>query len=150
MLVEDTRPSEGIWYYVYLKPIWKLYVFKATEYGDMTHVDAWSKYLADIVAKHYKVNPDKVIGAESLRTAYLCMPRGRVFQDQKGKWIFNHGNDFPVPIKKAKKLLPAEFELTKQALQKMVEFRFEDHEVQDPHDVHIFKTLVGQSPVEET
>ena len=147
LIKEDTRPSEGIWYYVWLKPKWVLYAFKATEFGDMTHLDVWSSSLADVMAKHYKINPDQIINdVDSLRNAHCCMPRGRVWKNPEGKWIFGHGNDFPIDTAKAMKVLPASFELTKEILNKNVTFRFEEHETMEKEDMLIVQALIGKVP----
>jgi hypothetical protein len=147
MLQMDTRPSEGLWYFVWLKPMWQLMIFKATEYGELSHLDAWSKFVADKVAKHYKINPDDVVnGVDSLRNSYLCMPRGRVSLNPAGDWIFVHGDDFPICREKAMMLLPSRFSLMKQLLLKKVKFKFDEHEVMDKLDQRVAKALIGKIP----
>lgn len=147
MLKEDTRPSEGMWYFIWLKPRWELRVFKETEYGNLTHQDCWYKYLAPVMGKHYKIDVKKVVNnVDSLENAYSCMPRGRVYIAQDGKYTFGHGNDFPIDVKKAQMMLIAQFELTKLALMGKTKFKFDEHEQMIESDQEVAQTLIGKIP----
>lgn len=149
LLKEDTRPSAGIWYLVYLKPTWKIMVYKETEWGDVTHMDIWSKHLANEIAAHYKVDVDRVLGDfDSLRNMYQCMPRGRVYQNLKKEWILAHGNDFPKKfgVERAKKRIVAGFELTVLFLNKRAKFSFDEHEVMDKQEQALVVKLLGRIP----
>jgi hypothetical protein len=149
LLKEDTRPAAGIWYFVWLKPVWKLEVYKDTEYGDSTHMDVWAKYVADEIASHYKVDVDKVLGGvDSLRNMYQCMPRGRVFQNLKKEWILAHGNDFPKKygVNRAKKQIVSSFELTTLFLMGKARFAFDGHETMDKQERALAAKLLGKIP----
>ena len=43
---ESRKPTQGIWYYIYYEPKWELVVFKADEYGNLSHLEAWGNYSA--------------------------------------------------------------------------------------------------------
>jgi hypothetical protein len=149
VLKEDTRPYEGLWYFVYYKPQWVLEAFKTTEYGEMNHDECWEKFICAKLQDHYKVNPDKFVLVstaesemeESLRAAYTGMPRGRVTQGEK--WVFYHGNDSPIPEGKLIKLLPAKFELTRHALEQGVKFEFDEHETMQEIDIQVVQSVLG-------
>jgi len=143
-LKEDTRPSEGIWWYVWLKPRWRIEAFKVTEYGELNHSDVWPKYVAPMIAAHYKVP----IGSEvynSLAEVYASMPRGRV-EERDGRWVFNYGDDFPVDPKKAQMQLPGEFELYRHLLAGKVVFRVSEHEGMIEDDKDIIQRIIGKIP----
>jgi hypothetical protein len=140
-LREDYRPSEGIWYWVWLKPKWKLMEFKATEYGDLTHEDAWRRYVSDNLVVHYNIRE----GVDEIKDAYTGMPRGRVAHVGK-KWVFYHGDDTPINFAKAKIQIVSRFELTKQALAGQVEFKFDEHETMQEDDRAIVKKYIGDVP----
>jgi len=144
-LNEDTRPSGGIWYFLWLKPHWILEAYKETEYGEMTHATLWEKYLADTIGKHYKADPDEIFGLDSIRNAYTGMPRGRVLM-QGGIWMFYHGNDFPISYGKATKLLPSAFELNRHAVLGKVKFEYDDHETMQPEDQETLRQVIGNIP----
>ena len=146
MIKEDTRPSEGMWYFVWLKPRWELRVFKETEYGNLTHQDAWYKYLAPIIGKHYKVDINKVVGTDSLKNAYACMPRGRVYVSEDGKYTFGNGDDFPINPKKAQIMLISQFELTKLALMGKTKWKYDEHERMIETDQAVVQALIGKVP----
>ena len=121
-------------------------IFKDSEYGDVTHQAIWSDYLAPLIAKHYKIDPDKVVGVESLRDVYTCMPRGRVYLVIDQKWTMAHGNDTPIEFKKAQMLIPAQFGLTKHVLNGLVKWKFEEHETMSNTDQKVAQTLLGKIP----
>lgn len=145
VLKEDTKPSGGIWWYLWLKPKWVFISFKESEYGEITHADVWSKYVVEKVAKHYKVNPDKVVGFESLRNTYTCFPRGRVWA--KGdKFVISHGNDSPVSLAKLKNTVISEFNLVGFELNKRLVVTFDEHEQMLQEDMEVFTALTRERP----
>lgn len=141
-LKEDYRPSEGIWYWVWLRPKWKLTEFKKTEYGDMTHEDAWTRYVSGKIAKHYGVSND------DLKDAYTGMPRGRVVRIGKKDvlWVFYHGDDTPISFGRAKFQLVSRFELRKQASEGQTGFQFHEHETMQEDDMAIVQRSIGKVP----
>ena len=164
LLREDTRPSEGIWYFVFVKGVWQLEFYKATEYGDITHDEVWRKYICMLLADNYKINPDerltvdavpshvkkiepgKTDWTDTVRNSYRGMPRGRVTLID-GIYVCYHGNDSPLPGNKAETLVPAKFELTKLIFMKKVKWEFDDHETMLPTDRAIVEKAIGKMPL---
>jgi len=143
-LREDRRPSEGVWYFIWLKPKWVLEAYKFTEYGDsfgQLHSTLWEKYLADKVGNHYGIDPDEIYGMDSLRNASSGMPRGRVALTDSG-WALYHGNDTPIPFDKAKTILLNAFELS----QFNNRFEYDDHEIMTPEDQETIQEAIGHVP----
>ena len=135
LLHEDRRPSEGIWYWVYLKPDWELRVFKNTEYGDfLTHVDVWEDYIAPLLAEHYNVS------LKSLINIPYAMPRGRVVKRKDGTWFLYHGNDAPGGLAKWKKKIIHAFNLEGQV--GLINWDVDDHEKMLTVDKQAFKALI--------
>lgn len=144
-LKEDIRPSEGIWYWVWLKPNWQLREFRFTEYGeDIQHDEAWRNYIAPEIAKHYKVKLTEVVGVDSLINAYTGMPRGRVAKTDK--WMFYHGNDTPIPMVKAKLMIASRFNLRSALVEGKAEFRFDEHEAMQDEDKTVLESIIGEIP----
>jgi hypothetical protein len=151
VIKEDVRPSEGIWYYIYLYPDWELIPVLATEYGGYGHEQFWARYLAPKIVDHYELGMGTKIYRDSairkIRELHLSMPRGRVSAPPKqkieyagtlgekgsedpGVWYFDHGNDFPAGmiLEDQQKRLISLFNVTGPAISGNVEFREVDHE----------------------
>jgi len=145
-LKEDVRPSEGVWYWVWLKPSWVLREFRFTEYGgDIQHDVAWRNYIAPEIAKHYKVSLNEVVGVDSLINAYTGMPRGRVAKTSS-KWVFYHGNDTPVNFAKAKLMIAARFNLRNALVDGTATFMYDEHEAMQDEDKAVIEAVIGEVP----
>jgi len=144
-----SKPSEGIWFWVWLKPRWELVVYTAAEYkefDELTHESVWGMYTAGKVASHYHIDEDD----HEIRNAYAGMPRGRVAHVGK-KWVFYHGDDIPAVLLNVSKAaiqqeIISRFNLTKQALAGQVEFKFDEHETMQEDDRAIVKKYIGDVP----
>jgi hypothetical protein len=145
-----SKPSEGVWYWVWLKPRWELVSYQSNEYkefGDLTHEDVWMHYVSGKIASHYGIAEDD----HEIRNAYTGMPRGRVTHVGK-KWVFYHGDDIPAVLLRGvskdeiHQEIVSRFNLTKQALAGNVEFRFDEHETMQDDDIEIVKRIIGDVP----
>ena len=138
------RPSEGIWYYVYLKPRWRLIVWPFEQYEEMTHPDAWVKYVVPLIIKYYGIKSKNDV--ENISNLPYSMPRGRCAFSSQKIWTLFHGDDFPSELSKEgehKKIISA-LGLTKIALdnKEKVVFRFDDHEVMDDLERSQLKKII--------
>lgn len=146
LLKEDRKPSEGIWYIIWLKPKWVLKAFKDTEYPGIAHMSAWTEYLAPLVADHYKIPLDEV------KLLTYAFPRGRVvYQQQKakeitsmsemtGKWVFYYGGD--LPDNRFKRLIVSAFNL-EGMVGRMQWSTDDEHEYMQELDVMDMVSLIG-------
>jgi len=142
VITEDASPTEGMWYYIYLKPKWVRIDVKTSEYGEIGHPKFWEKYIVPKLIEHYGLEES---AKEDLE--YLCysMPRGRV-AEIKGKWHFFHGDDFPslLSIKAEEKRLISTFNLTHLAIRDMTEFRVAEHEKMDETHKKRLQEIIGE------
>jgi len=82
------KPSEGIWYYIWLKPNWKL---KVVQSGESLHLDMWERFVKHEIKDHYKLSDEDIDKIEELT---CCMPRGRCCLVNDHFELY-HGDNFP-------------------------------------------------------
>jgi hypothetical protein len=84
------KSSDGIWYYVYLKPGW---IMMYLEGGLHQHIHFWPHNVIPKLQEHYELTNAE---AKKLEPLYASMPRGRVTSFKYGtSFEIVHGNDFP-------------------------------------------------------
>jgi hypothetical protein len=143
-LRRDRRSSEGIWYWTWLKPQWMLREFRATEFGKLTHEEAWSRHVVPEIAKHYKLRKSD---ADKLLPLHKSLPRGRVHRVKSMKlWLIMHGGDAPIPQQKAEMMLPSRFNLTKELLCGRVLFVLDSLRSMVPEEQSALKAILGRVP----
>jgi len=136
-ITEQRKPSlEGIWYYTYLHPEWKLEVYRSDDYGGIGHVGVWGKYLSGLFMGHYKLDSSKL---SQVRGLVYSMPRGRMERitpeihqegQKPGHWYLWHGDDFPksLIVEVEKRRILSEFELNTPAAAGMTHWEVSAHE----------------------
>jgi len=145
----SSRPSSGIWYYVWDGSTWELMVWKTHE-AFSGHPEAWESAIAPELARK--------LGLDARKTSELCeipycMPRGRV--DATGTseqilsndydWRLYHGGDIPSGLNKEaeeRKLVSA-FDLTGPLLHGKAKFEVVSHETMLPAHRAKFEELTG-------
>lgn len=146
---EDSAPKIGIWYYLWLKPNWKLWTMPMKENQDWSHGEVWSAALAEDVAKHYGLNSDQT---EELKNAPYGLPRGRVdvrdliMGRPTGGFHVYHGDDFPLPKESELKKIIGKFDLTRLTLENKVKIEVHDHEKMSESDKETIQNLIGPIP----
>lgn len=132
--------SDGIWYYVWLKPEWKLYVL----YGELIqHADQWRESVVPDIAKHYKID------SRPLAPLYYSMPRGRVVSERYGeKYRIVHGGDFPSSLGESAEIksLVGLFGLSNRMILGKVSVEFHEHETMDADHQKRMKKIIGKIP----
>lgn len=135
----------GIWYYVFLRPDWKLETFRTDDYGEgVDHFSAWGTHILPILKQHYKLDART---AGRLKDLAYGMPRGRVDRiapeihkvgERPGDWMFFHGKDFPrgLILESEKRKLISAFGLSRVAAANPDKIRFElaKHEKMVPEE----------------
>jgi hypothetical protein len=145
---EDSTPKIGIWYYLWLKPHWKLWTMPLTEDKNWSHYEVWNAVLAEDVAKHHGLDDDQT---ERLKDVAYGMPRGRI--DVKdlalgrptGNFTIYHGDDFPSSLSKESELkkIIGRFDLTRLALENKVKIEVVDHEKMSESDKEQIQQIIG-------
>ena len=151
VLSENTRPSEGIWYYIYLKPEWGFLHWKFTEYPTAyDHPKVWVDYVLPVLVKHYKLTDDQT---DKLKPLYYSMPRGRINHlaflpghSSSGRWVVAHGRDFPLDEDSELKNIVNAFNLSGLVLWKMVDFEVADHEKMSKRHMEDIQKIIGPVP----
>jgi len=135
MIKEASAPKDGIWYWVFLKPDWKLvaWAFPARDKKNVNHIDLWPKVCQSFLAPHYKWNQSQL--NEAMRLPY-SMPRGRVTSEvfeENGQtmtyFFIRHGSDTPAPHNLNE--IMNEYGLSLHVLEKMAEF------IHDPEETMV-------------
>ena len=141
--------SVGPFYFVYLRPRWKLYAKPTdSEAETLGHPEFWRQLCTDQFAPHYSIRDERVI----IRLRELCyaMPRGRCSQDLRRRkaspalWTIYHGGDFPDGHSNehwAAAILAA-FNMKKCQAQ----FTFDEHETMQADDQERLQQIVGRIP----
>ena len=122
-------PHNGIWYWLFLAPEWKLFTwdFPVRDKVDFLHVQAWPDLVRFHLAPHYKLSPEATRLATELPYAF---PRGRVTSENDLNYFFiRHGEDTPVPG--GLRQVEGKFNLTAHLLEGMAE------EIYDPHETTV-------------
>lgn len=156
---EDVRPSQGMWYYLYLKPKWVRVIIKSREYGHYQHVDFWDKYIVHKLIDYYALSREEL---NFLSDLSYSMPRGRVsysgrslsdieivgMQELEDTWYMDYGNDIPSPLnpESEKRKLISGFNLTGPANNDKVVFRKVPHEMMIPEEQKKMQELIGHVP----
>jgi len=145
-----SRPSPGIWYYIWDGKQWELMVWKTHESSMSGHSEIWEAIIAPSLAQKLGLSPDK---ARLLAEVPYCMPRGRV--DATGSpekvlageydWRLYHGGDFPSGLdqqSEERKLISA-FDLTGPFIRGMARLELASHEAMSSHDRQKFQEITG-------
>lgn len=130
----SSRPSSGIWYYIWNGDKWELMVWKTHE-AFSGYPEAWEGAIAPALAQKLGLDSRK---SRQLAEIPYCMPRGRV--DATGlpeqpfssdyDWRLYHGGDFPSGLDKEaeeRKLVSA-FDLTGPFVCGKAKFEIVPHE----------------------
>lgn len=156
LLKEDRTPAtEGIWYYIFLAPTWKLEIFRTDKepfYG-LGHREAWKDYITPMLAAHYKLPEAQARALEEYAQAF---PRGRMGKipeasvavkpgEEPGHWYFWHGGDFPkgLSIEREKHKLVSAFNVSMQVVRGLLHWQEVDHEKMDAEDQRELQRRLG-------
>jgi hypothetical protein len=142
VLSEDQTPHTGIWYYLWLKPTWKLWTYPYINRAP-GHFEVWP-ILVELIATHYNLKPNET---SILKEQYRCFPRGRIDKgDLKNpdKYFICHGDDFPIDKNGEIYKIISIFNLTIPQLHGLVEIVCDAHEKTDPKHINIAKMLIGE------
>jgi len=151
-ITEARRPITGIWYYIYFEPDWRLEAYKADEYKNISHFEAWMHYIVPKLVTFYGLDG---LEAKKLEDAYRGFPRGRVdlntspdLIDPSGKFMIFHGNDFPSGLNKTTEegRILNHFNLAGLMARGVVEFKFSEHETMDKDHVSVVRSVVDEIP----
>jgi hypothetical protein len=121
-LRRDMRPSEGIWYWGWFAPAsaLELLEIKQTEFGDLTHEQAWRFLIVPELVRHYRLGKRDVA---KLLPLYRSLPRGSVqFGPNSKLWRIHHAGDSPRGEQNFMMLTPARFSLSSALLKGNVAF----------------------------
>jgi len=150
-----SKPMEGPWYYVWLKPYWKIIAFAHPFGGEegYTHEQLWENAAAQTIAKHYGLSHEKMTEVDNCP---YSMPRGRVVwqgpskEHERGRFVVYLGNDMPKSINKIKfrRDIMSKFNLLVTALDDndRVVFSEDDHEIMQSSDQDTVENLIGRVP----
>jgi len=147
LLKEDRKPKTGIWYYLWLKPKWKLWTY-TYEDKHPSHLEAW-QILAEDIANHYNLSDEKL---EELKEVPYGLPRGRVDNNipdfptffTSNKWYILHGDDFPLSKAGEIKRIVSIFNLV--YVVNDVEVKVIGHEMMDPKHQERIQEILGPIP----
>ncbi|MDP1712451.1 MAG: hypothetical protein Q8K86_08340 [Candidatus Nanopelagicaceae bacterium] len=154
VLKEDASPKIGIWYYLWLKPSWRVQMLPVKiDEKAVPHMKAWSLSLVEDLAEYYGLLREQ---KEKLQELPWCMPRGRVDYLNlatgkpllEGKFVVYHGNDFPTKFSQEgeiKKII-SEFDLTSLHLQDRVQVIQHEHERMNPQHQKEAQEILGPIP----
>lgn len=128
LVKKAAMPHDGIWYWIYLKPNWKLisYDFPIKDRIDFLHINVWRDLVSNHLAPFYKWNKDVISIAQELPYG---TPRGRVSAeriDNLSYFFIRHGNDTPIP--KGLDQIIEKYNLKIQMLEGLAEFIYDPHE----------------------
>ena len=158
VIKENKEPTEGIWYYLYLKPKWVRLIITNQEYGSYGHPQFWEKYIVPKLIQHYKLDDSQI---DKLNELPYSMPRGRVTftgkdtgihaivggeEEQPNTWHLDHGNDFPLDKESEERRLISGFNLTGPANSNKVKFRRVNHETMLPAQQARLTAIIGEVP----
>lgn len=132
--LRSDRPREGVWYYVWLKPRWKLVGAFNT-----SHLELWNKEVVPVIGKHYRLSAD---ARKDLETAHKSMPRGRV-GIRSSVWFSWHGNDVKQDVLDA---VTSGFGLTPLLMKNELTVAFHDHEVMSAEHQCVAMDCIGSIP----
>ena len=136
------RPAEGVWYYAWFKPSWKLFVLQG---DNRMHVDLWAVIVQDL-ASRYKLDD---VAVDKLESAFDGMPRGRCCLED-GRYVMHHGGDWPSrqSVESQKKRLLGEFSLVPFYLadKSRVEFKHDENYRMEPADQKAIVEVLGDIP----
>ena len=146
-LTEQRKPAtEGIWYWVYYAPNWKLEAFITSDPDDealyqLGHPVAWSTYIVPLLKDHYKLED---VVARKLEELPYGMPRGRMGKEG-GIWKFWYGDDFPHGLspERAKRQIISVFWLNAPAASGKVEWHVAPHEKMNVDDQIDVQSIIG-------
>jgi len=133
--------TEGIWYYVYLKPDWDLMIERS---ADAQHVNYWKEKVVPLLLDWYKLDESFRIKLSGLSAAF---PRGRVLADDGRHGIY-HGDDFPRGLRlegEIKRIISG-FGLSRYQILKKVDVRFEPHEQMERSQKTKLQKIIGKVP----
>jgi hypothetical protein len=132
------RTVYGYWYYVWLRPRWRLCMFT----DDGCHVVAWRKKIVPMLLRHYrrKLNADQL---SDLKNAYRAMPRGRLLEMNRGEFMLAHGRDFPGDEGVEFDRWVSMLKLTAALSVGKAWSAYQEHETMSGEDVVVFGRLFG-------
>jgi hypothetical protein len=142
-----SKPRVGPWYYLYLRPRWRLCADPVClEEETLGHPKFWKRLVAEFLAPHYGIKSAKKIAL--LEEICYGMPRGRCSQwiERRGlgSWTLYHGSDFPSKLKpeaERMKLLNI-FGLRGNEVKVIVD----DHEMMQSDDQRRLQEIIGPIP----
>jgi hypothetical protein len=147
MIKEAAVPKDGIWYWVFLKPEWKLVTsaFPVREKKNVNHVELWPKVCQSFLSQHYKWTQSQLNEAMSLP---YSMPRGRVTAEaleENGQtmtyFFIRHGSDTPAP--RTLNEIVNEYGLSLHLLEGMAEFIHDPEETMVKEEQNAMAVLIG-------
>lgn len=148
MLKTAGEPKNGIWYWVWLKPQWKLltWAFPAREKKDELHINVWPKIVTSIITPHYGLSQQQATLALELP---YSMPRGRVtaeVMEDEGKqttyFFIRNGSDIPTPD--GKKRIENDFNLTLHLLEGLAEWIYDSEETMVKAEEEQMSQIIGR------
>lgn len=153
---KENEKHQGIWYWVYLRPEWKLYAWPFGKFGELGHIDVWSKYVVPLIMDHYKLSEDK---RQKLEKTYYAFPRGRICYapqgidvrlpgEEPGNWYIYHGGNTPGDSKDEveahrREVLNA-FGLNQAAARGLVHWKITEHESNLKEHVEKCREMIGE------
>jgi hypothetical protein len=147
MLKEASAPKDGIWYWAFIKPEWKLitWAFPAKDKKNVNHIELWPKVCQSILAPHYKWTQSQL--REAMALPY-SMPRGRVtaeMLEEKGQsltyFFIRHGNDTPPPHNINEVI--STYDLSLHVLEGLAELIYDPEETMVAEEQKAMATLIG-------
>ena len=133
--------TEGIWYFVYLKPDWMLLLDRDR---NASHLQYWRKTVVPMLIDWYKLKKDV---APKLGELSASMPRGRVLEDEGRHGVY-HGGDFPKSLSfqgEINKIISG-FGISKRYLLQRVDIRYEPHEKMEAAQQKVLQKIIGKLP----
>ncbi|MFH0940181.1 MAG: hypothetical protein V1899_13015 [Planctomycetota bacterium] len=128
---------EGPWYWVYLRPRWKLFTAPAkTPDENIGHPDFWAGQITPVVAEHYSLSE---ANRRRIANAPYGMPRGRVCQIRPWESVVYFGADMPHTLRILNKRLAVEnaFKATPAV------WRLDEHECMQEADRSLLANVLG-------
>ena len=142
------EPSTGIWYYVWLRPHWKLFVDREplTQhmiYWPLTqHMIYWPQKVVPRLVRHYKLNDASRL---ELLPLSQSMPRGRVTYIGDGCYDIYHGAEWPAAIDRAPiRIIANAFGLRRQYAEFLVMGCFREHEEMRADHKRRLQKIIGK------
>jgi len=153
MCKTSTVPSIGPWYWLYLRPFWRLVAHPVNSEADnLDHPEFWRRLCVEIIAPHYSIKTPKKL--EVLAQLCYAMPRGRCSKTllRRGSgaqsFILCYGRDFPTGVteESAKKALLKYFGLMAADRRGIVKMAFDEHERMLVDDCARIQEIIGAVP----